>query len=78
MTEGEITAACRTPIPPRSIDAVKRRTNAGMGRCQGGFCGPRVMEILCRELGYDPLQVPQDQAGAAVLVGRTKQGGREA
>ena len=36
------------------------------------------MEILCRELGYDPLQVPQDQAGAAVLVGRTKQGGREA
>ena len=78
VTEGEITAACRTPIPPRSIDAVKRRTNAGMGRCQGGFCGPRVMEILCRELGYDPLQVPQDQAGAAVLVGRTKQGGREA
>ena len=78
VTEGEITAACRTPIPPRSIGAVKRRTNAGMGRCQGGFCGPRVMEILCRELGYDPLQVPQDQAGAAVLVGRTKQGGREA
>lgn len=78
VTEGEITAACCTPIPPRSIDAVKRRTNAGMGRCQGGFCGPRVMEILCRELGYDPLQVPQDQAGAAVLVGRTKQGGREA
>lgn len=78
VTEGEILAACHTPIPPRSIDAVKRRTNAGMGRCQGGFCGPRVMELLCRELGYDPLEVPQDQAGAAVLVGRTKQGGREA
>lgn len=78
VTEGEIVAACHTPIPPRSIDAVKRRTNAGMGRCQGGFCGPRVMELLCRELGYEPLDVPQDQVGAAVLVGRTKQGGREA
>lgn len=78
VTEGEIVAACHTPIPPRSIDAVKRRTNAGMGRCQGGFCGPRVMELLVRELGYDPLRVPQDQAGAMVLTGKTKQGGREA
>ena len=75
ITEGEILAACRTPIKPRSIDAVKRRTNAGMGRCQGGFCGPRVMEILVKELGMDPLAAPQDQAGATVLVSKTKQGG---
>lgn len=75
ITEGEIIAACHTPIKPRSVDGVKRRTGAGMGRCQGGFCGPRVMEILVRELGYDPLAIPQDQAGAAILVGRTKQGG---
>lgn len=78
VTEGEIIAACHTPIPPRSIDAVKRRTGAGMGRCQGGFCGPRVMELLARELGYDPLAVPQDQVGSTVLVGRTKQGGPKA
>lgn len=77
ITEGEIVAACHTPIRPRSVDGVKRRTNAGMGRCQGGFCGPRVMEILVRELGYDPLKIPQDQAGGNILVGRTKQGGTE-
>ena len=75
ITEGEIRAACHTPIPPRSVDGVKRRTGAGMGRCQGGFCGPRVMEILARELGYDPLKVPQDQAGGLILTSRTKQGG---
>lgn len=75
ITEGEILAACKTPIPPRSIDGVKRRTNAGMGRCQGGFCGPRVMELLSRELGKSPLNIPQDQAGAMILTGVTKQGG---
>ena len=75
ITEGEILDACHGPIPPRSVDAVKRRTGAGMGRCQGGFCGPRVLEILVRELGYDPLKIPQDQAGASILVGRTKEGG---
>ncbi len=75
VTEGEIIAACHTPIPPRSIDGVKRRTHAGMGRCQGGFCAPRVMEILSRELGLDPLKIPQDRAGSFPLTGRTKQGG---
>lgn len=75
VTEGEIVAACHTPIPPRSIDGIKRRTNAGMGRCQGGFCGPRVMEILSRELGIDPLKIPQDRAQSFPLTGRTKQRG---
>ncbi len=75
VTEGEIIAACHAPIPPRSIDGVKRRTNAGLGRCQGGFCGPRVMEILGRELGLSPLEIPQDRAGSFLLTGRTKQGG---
>lgn len=73
ITEGEIVAACREPIPPCSIDGVKRRANAGMGRCQGGFCGPRVMEILSRELGKSPLDIPQDKAGTVILTGRTKQ-----
>lgn len=75
VTEGEIIAACHTPIPPCSIDGVKRRTNAGMGRCQSGFCGPRVLELLSRELGLDPLQITQDQAHSVILTGRTKQGG---
>ena len=73
VTEGEIIAACHTSIPPRSIDGVKRRVGAGMGRCQGGFCGPRVMEILSRELGKSPLEIPQEGAASILLTGRTKQ-----
>ena len=73
VTEGEIITACHTAIPPRSIDGVKRRVGAGMGRCQGGFCGPRVMEILSRELGKSPLEIPQEGAASILLTGRTKQ-----
>ena len=46
-----------------------------MGRCQGGFCGPRVMEILSRECGLDPLAIPQDGTGSYILTGHTKEGG---
>ena len=75
ITEGEIVAALHSPIPPRSINGVKRRCNAGMGRCQGGFCGPRVQEIIARELGLDQTEVLLDQAGTGILTGRTKTGG---
>ena len=51
VSEGEILDAIRRPLGARSMDGVKRRTRAGMGRCQGGFCGVRVMELLRRELG---------------------------
>lgn len=50
VTEAEIVEAIHSPVPAFTVDAVKRRTRAGMGRCQGGFCGPRVMEIISREL----------------------------
>ena len=72
ITEGEIMDAIHSPIPPCSIDGVKRRAGTGMGRCQGGFCGPRVMEILARELGLDPTQIPKDKAGSQVLLSETK------
>lgn len=49
VTEAEIVDAIHSPLPATTVDAVKRRTRAGMGRCQGGFCGPRVMEIISRE-----------------------------
>ena len=75
VTEGEIVEAIRRPVGPRSLDAVKRRCGAGMGRCQSGFCGPRVLEILAREWGMDPTQIPQDLTGGFQLTGRTK-GGR--
>lgn len=74
VTEGEIVASLHTPIPPVSVNGVKRRVGAGMGRCQGGFCGPRVQEIIARELGLDPTQVLMDWEGTWVLCGETKGG----
>ena len=49
VTEGEIVEAIHRLIPAKSLDGVKRRTRAGMGRCQAGFCSPKTMEILARE-----------------------------
>ena len=63
-----------TPIPPRSMDGVKRRVNTGMGRCQGGFCGPRVLELLATELGVSPGEILQDRAGSRILDRPTKEG----
>ncbi len=74
VTEGEIVEALHTPIPPVSVNGVKRRVGAGMGRCQGGFCGPRVQEIVARELGLDPTEVLMDWDGTWVLCGETKGG----
>lgn len=74
VTEGEILEALHSPIPPRSVDGVKRRVGAGMGRCQGGFCGPRVVEILARELGVAPDHIVQDKAGSWLLASQTKGG----
>ena len=72
ITEGEIVEAIHSPIPPVSVDGVKRRAGSGMGRCQGGFCGPRVVEILSRELGISPLDVLQDGEGSRILMSETK------
>jgi glycerol-3-phosphate dehydrogenase len=72
ITEGDILLALHSPIPPVSIDGVKRRCNAGMGRCQGGFCGPRVHEIISRETGIPMEAVTQDKKGSYLLTGKTK------
>lgn len=50
ISEGEILDAIHRPLGARSLDGVKRRTRAGMGRCQSGFCSPKTMEILEREV----------------------------
>lgn len=76
VTEGDIVAAIRRPIQPRSIDAIKRRTGAGLGRCQGGFCSPRVHEILARELGVSPLGITLGNDGSYILTGKTKEAQR--
>lgn len=74
ISEGEILDALDTPVPPCSVDGVKRRVNAGMGRCQGGFCGPRVVELLARRMGVDPTEIVQDRDGTWLLCGQTKGG----
>lgn len=72
ITEGEIEAALAAPVPPVSIDGVKRRCGTGMGRCQGGFCSPRVHEILSRRLNIPMDEIPMDRAGTFLLCSRTK------
>ena len=77
ITEGEIVDALHGPVPACTVNGVKRRCNAGMGRCQGGFCGPRVQEIISRELGIPPTEILLEQAGqlAAGLRDKTAEGG---
>ena len=72
VTEGEIRDALESPIPPVSLDAVKRRAGTGMGRCQGGFCGPRIVEMLMeRSAGTSPLSILQDKEGSNLFFERT-------
>ena len=72
VSEGEIVDAIRAPAGARDIDGVKRRTRAGMGRCQGGFCGTKVLEILSRELGLPPDGVTKFGGGSKILMEKTK------
>ena len=72
VTEGEIIDAVKRPLGARSLDGVKRRTRAGMGRCQGGFCSPRVMEIISREAGIPLEEVTKNGGNSKILTGRTK------
>lgn len=76
ITEGEIVDAVHSPIPARSVDGVKRRAGAGMGRCQGGFCSPRVAAILAREWNVPLTEIEQDHPGSRLLMGWTKDPGR--
>ena len=78
VTEAEIRDAIRRPVGARSIDAVKRRTRAGMGRCQGGFCSPRVMEILCEELHVSPLEITKCGGESRLLAGTLEDIAKEA
>ena len=72
VSEGEILDAIRRPLGARSLDGVKRRTRAGMGRCQAGFCSARVMELLRRELGAG-FEVTKCGPGSPMTVGDGKE-----
>lgn len=73
ITEGEIMDAIHRPIGAKSLDGVKRRTRAGMGRCQAGFCSPRTMEILKRELGTTIYDVTKSGGNSSIVVGLDKE-----
>ncbi|MCQ2463417.1 MAG: (2Fe-2S)-binding protein, partial [Clostridia bacterium] len=72
VTEGEIIDAIKGPVGARDMDGVKRRTRAGMGRCQSGFCGSKVVEILARELGGCVNEVTKFGGESKIIYERTK------
>lgn len=72
VTEGEIIDAIRRPLGAKSLDGVKRRTRAGMGRCQSGFCSPRVMEILARELDIPVEEITKSGGNSRIIEGVNK------
>ena len=72
ITEAEIVEAVRRGA--RTVDGVKRRTRAGMGRCQGGFCSPRVMEIISREAGIPMEELTKFGGNSRMVAGKTRGG----
>ena len=72
ITEGEILDAIHRPLGARSLDSVKRRTRAGMGRCQAGFCSPRTMEILARECNMSMYDITKSGGESKIVVGTNK------
>lgn len=72
ITEGEIVDVIHRMVGAKTVDGVKKRCRPGTGRCQGGFCGPRVQEILARELGKKLNEIVLDKKGAYILTTETK------
>ena len=72
ISEGEILDAIHRPLGAKSLDGVKRRTRAGMGRCQAGFCSPRTMDILARELNISMYEVTKSGKDSKIVVGTNK------
>ncbi len=72
VTEGEIIDAIKAPAGARDVDGVKRRTRAGMGRCQGGFCGSKVVEILARELKEEMNDITKFGGESKIMFDKTK------
>jgi glycerol-3-phosphate dehydrogenase len=72
VSRGEVLDSLRRPVPCDTVDGVKRRVRPGMGRCQGGFCGPLVLQIIAEEKGIPPEKVLKNGLGSEVLCGKTK------
>jgi glycerol-3-phosphate dehydrogenase len=72
VSKGEILDAIHSPLPAATIDGIKRRVRAGMGRCQGGFCSPVIAKLISEQCGADMLDVCKKGEGSQLLMGRTK------
>ena len=72
ITEGEILDAIRTNPRPTDVDGVKRRTRASMGRCQGGFCTPYIIDLLAKEMGVDYTEITKFGGQSHINFGKTK------
>lgn len=77
ITEGEIIDSINRPLGAKSLDGVKRRTRAGMGRCQAGFCSPKTMDIIARELNMSHLDITKCGGKSNMVVGMSKENVQE-
>lgn len=73
VTEGEIINSIRRPLGAKTLDGVKRRTRAGMGRCQSGFCSTRIVDILSKELGVSYTEITKFGGESSILLGKNKE-----
>ncbi len=73
VTEAEILDAIRRPLGAKTLDGVKRRTRSGMGRCQGGFCSSRIVDILAKELNVPVTEVKKNRGNSNILIGENKE-----
>ena len=76
VTEGDLLDAMRSPLPAKDIDMLKRRTRAGMGRCQGGFCSPRAAVLLAKEQGVTLDKINKNGSGSWLVLPREELGGK--
>ena len=73
VSVAEIIDAVNSPLKPISLDGIKRRTRAGMGRCQGGFCFMKVMEIISKVRGISIDEVTKENMNSRIIVGNIKE-----
>lgn len=73
VTEGEILDSIRRPLGATTLDGVKRRTRSGMGRCQGGFCSAKIVDILAKELNIEKTEVTKFGGKSNLIIGKIKE-----
>ncbi len=72
ITEGDLLAVLHSPLPPHNLNGLKKRLRTGMGRCQGGFCTPQIIDILSQQWQVQPEQILKNGPGSPVVKGRLR------